>query len=129
MSQRQAAPPKDSNKCHPWSSNIGLLLKAASALALFILVGCKHNQNQTTTPKPKGPLGALIVVGAPNGCLLVIDEGYTYPLSPRSRLQLSIGKHRVEIECDGFFPLRQFVTIVENQETTLEVVLKPFLSD
>ena len=90
--------------------------------------GACHKPSQPTTTIQK-PQGSLIVVGAPENALLIVDEGEAYPLSARSRLKLPIGEHRVIIECDGFFSMYQLVEIKEKEETSVTVLLQPFLPD
>jgi hypothetical protein len=103
---------------------------SSSLLLLLVLSGVaacrKPNQPTTIIQKPQG---FLIVIGAPEGALLLVDEGEAYPLSARSRLKLPIGAHRVTIECDGFFSMYQLVEIKEKEETSVTVLLQPFLPD
>lgn len=105
-----------------------------SRLSLLLLLvalsgaGACHKPTQVTKTAQR-PQGSLIIVGAPEGALLIVDEGEAYPLSARSRLKLPIGEHRVTVECEGFFSMYQLVTIFEKEETSVTVLLQPFLPD
>jgi hypothetical protein len=104
------------------------LFSSLLLLAVLSGAGACHKPTPTTKLIPK-PQGSLVVLGAPEGALLLVDEGRAYPLSAKSRLQLPVGEHRVTIECDGFFSMYQLVLIKEKEETTVTILLQPFLPD
>jgi hypothetical protein len=99
----------------------------AAMLAVSQLGGCpKPTPAKAAVKKPRG---TLVVIGAPEGAIVTIDERNAYPLSSKSRLNLTVGDHRVTIECDGFFPMYQLVTIKEKEETSLTALLQPSMPD
>jgi hypothetical protein len=101
-------------------------------LFAVLLVAAQLESCQKQKPaKPvvQKPRGTLIVIGAPEGAILVVDEKNTYPLGAKSRLKLPIGEHRVSIECQGYFPMYQIVTIKEQEETSLTALLQPSMPD
>ena len=105
-----------------------------SRTSLLLLLAALGGAGACHKPDPptrtiSRPQGLLVVIGAPEGSLLIVDEGEAYPLSAKSRLKLSVGEHRVTIECDGFFSMYQLVTITEKSETSVTVLLQPFLPD
>jgi hypothetical protein len=105
------------------------LFSAFLLLSILSGAGACHKPKPSeikTTPKAQG---SLVILGAPEGALLIIDEGETFPLSPRSRLTLSTGQHRVTVECDGFFSMYQLVTIKEKEEISVTVLLQPYMPD
>lgn len=106
------------------SRRLGLFWVGLLFLGLA-LSGCTRPKVE----KPRLPTGVVLITGAPVGSLLTLDEGESYPLGPSSRFQMTAGVHRLTIECDGYFPAYQTVTISPDKETSIAVKLRPYLSD
>jgi hypothetical protein len=91
----------------------------------LLLISCP----KPAPPKPQGPTGVIAVSGAPAGAVLTLDEADSFPLSKVARLRVSAGKHRITVECDGFFPDYQLVEVPANGEAQVKVSLKPYQPD
>jgi len=76
---------------------------------------------------PAQPRGALRFEVAPKEAIIEVDETRLGPASMLAKqgLLLKVGRHRVVVTLEDFFPEYRLVDVRENEVATLEVELTP----
>ena len=96
------------------------------ALAL-VLLSCALLSACGGAQKPAEPRGALRFDVAPPEAIVEVDEARLGPASMLAKqgLLLKVGRHRVVVTLEDFFPEYRLVDVRENEVATLEVELTP----